>query len=145
MWFAKFLIIVWFGAISSALHANQATFRALEDRLSERLAAYDRDAIDQMWDDRLTFVFPSGHVASKAERLAKLVRPLEEQGAALVSHNDAVDIVYEDRQMAITIVHSTWRLGGIVQGGPYVATHVWIRRGQRWRLLAAQVAQGKPG
>jgi hypothetical protein len=63
---------------------------------------------------------------------------------ALTSHNDSVEVQYEDRGMAVVLVRSSWRQGDVVQGRPYVATHVWIRRPAGWRLVAAQVAQQGP-
>jgi ketosteroid isomerase-like protein len=122
--------------------ADEASFVRLEERLSTALAAYDIKAVDALWDDDFVFVWPSGKRSSKAERLAGLARP-GEPGPRLVSHNDSVDTVYEDEHMAVVLVRSTWMMNGKAVGSSFLATHVWIRRGDRWRLLAAQVAQIK--
>lgn len=119
--------------------AEPAGFQALEARLSDALAAYDRKTVGELFDDQLVFVFPNGRIAHKPERLAGMTPP---QGAApLTSHNDSVEVQYEDKAMAVVLVRSTWRQGDVVQGRPYLATHVWIRRPAGWRLIAAQVAQ----
>ena len=94
----------------------------------------------ELFDDQLSFVFPNGRVAHKPERLAGMAPPAAGT-PVLTSHNDSVELQYEDKTMAVVIVSSTWRQGDKVQGRPFVATHVWIRRGAGWRLIAAQVAQ----
>ncbi len=127
-------------AAPSAGRAHAATFQALEARLSDALAAYDRAEVDRLWDDDLVFVFPNGHLSRKAERLKAQVPPPDTGGPRLVAKNDAVDVEYEDNHTAVVIVTSSWRFG---EAPPdfYVATHVWIKRPQGWRLLSAQVAQ----
>ncbi len=120
-----------------------STFQGLEARLSQALAAYDRKTVDELFDDQLVFVFPNGRVAHKPERMAGLTPPADAVGA-LQSHNDSVEVQFEDRRMAVVLVRSSWRQGDAVQGRPYVATHVWIHRSAGWRLIAAQVAQSSP-
>ena len=121
--------------------ASPAQFVALEEQLSAALAAYDTAAVDALWDDKLVFVFPNGRISHKADRLAAMSRPRPPGGPALTSHNDSVDVQYEDANMAVVTVRSAWRAKPTDPGDPYMATHVWIRRGERWRLIAAQVAQ----
>ncbi len=129
----------------SAAAADPATFVALENRLSDALAAYDSRTVDGLWDDAFVFVTPGGRIAHKAQRMKGLSRPAADvSGPVLTSHNDAVDVQYEDAHLAVVTVRSSWKLGEAIQGDPYMATHVWIRRGDRWRLLSAQVAQIAP-
>jgi hypothetical protein len=99
--------------------------------------------VDELFDDRLSFVFPNGRVARKPERLAGMTPP-PVGTVALVSHNDSVEVQYEDKAMAVVLVRSTWRQGEAVQGRAFVATHVWVRRPTGWRLIAAQVAREGP-
>ncbi len=122
--------------------ADPATFQHLEATLSDALAGYDRATVDRLWDDDLTFVFPTGEVSRKAARLKAQVPPLDKGGPKLLARNDAVDVTYEDKTMAVVLVHSSWRFG---ESPPtlFVATHIWIRRAQGWRLISAQVAQLK--
>lgn len=120
-----------------------STFEGLEARLSQALAAYDRKTVDELFDEQLVFVFPNGCVAHKPERMSGLVAPAGAVGA-LQSHNDSVEVQFEDRRMAVVLVRSSWRQGDAVQGRPFVATHVWIHRPVGWRLIAAQVAQSSP-
>ena len=127
-------------AAPSASAAEPASFQALEARLSDALAAYDRAEVDRLWDDDLVFVFPNGHLSRKAERLKAQVPPPDTGGPKLVAKNDAVDVEYQDDHTAVVVVRSSWRFGDAAPSR-FVATHVWIRRAQGWRLISAQVAQ----
>ena len=130
-------------AYATAAGAAPNRFEALEAKLSDALAAYDRATLDKLWDDRLVFVFPNGSVSHKAERLKAQVPPPESAGPKLFATNDAVNVEYADAQMAIVIVRSSWRFGDN-PSQPFIATHVWINRPQGWRLISAQVAEVKP-
>ena len=131
-------------APAAAAQASAASFIALEDQLSAALAAYDAGEVGRMWDDAFVFVNPDGRVAKKAQRLAGIRRPAAPTGLPLTSHNDSVDVQYEDAHLAVVLVRSTWRQGDKQLGQPYLATHVWVRRGADWKLLSAQVAQAAP-
>ena len=147
---ARLILTVLVGAMSISFccalgraRAASSDFVALENQLSAALAGYDATAISAIWDDDFVTVFPNGHLSHRAERLAALARPVP-KGPGLISHNDSVDVQYEDAHVAVVTVRSTWRFGDVGPGDPYMATHVWIRRGETWRLLSAQVAQIKP-
>ena len=125
--------------------ASSPDFTALENRLSDALARYDAAAVADLWDDSFVFVFPNGHVSHKAQRLAGLMPPAAPAASsALVSHNDSVDVQYQDANMAVVTVLSAWRSNPAEAGDRYIATHVWVRRGDRWRLVSAQVAHIAP-
>jgi len=120
--------------------ASPQSFAAIEDRLSDALARYDTAALGDLWDDNFVFVFPNGHVENKSERLAAIKPPAADQTPTLTNTNDSVAVAYEDANLAIVLVRSSWRTKPTDKGDPYIATHVWIRRGDRWRLVSAQVA-----
>jgi hypothetical protein len=124
--------------------ASAQSFVALEDNLSQGLAASDARNADALLDDDFVFVSPDGRVTHKAERLAALSRPAVKAGAPLASHNDSVEVQHQDAHFAVVIVRSTWRIAAAANGEHYVATHVWIRRANQWRLLSAQVARSLP-
>ena len=117
-------------------------FAKLEQRLSDALASSDRSAVDRLWDDQLVFVFPDGKLSHKAERLRAQVPLIDASGPRLTASNDAVEIAYEDANVAVLGVHSSWRFGDSAPK-PFVATHVWIRRAEGCWLLSAQVAEVK--
>jgi Domain of unknown function (DUF4440) len=127
---------------ASPAFADSTSFVSLEARLSDALADFRVADVGELWDDSFVFVFPSGELRNKADRLAALKRPADTGGPRLVSHNDSVTVQYEDANVAVVIVRSSWRFGD-KPPDPYIATHVWIKRVQGWRLLSAQVAQLK--
>jgi len=94
--------------------AGPPDFTVLENRLSDALARYDAATVAELWDDSFVFVFPNGHVS------------------------------HEDANMAVVTVRSAWRSNPAEAGDRYIATHVWVRRGDRWRLVSAQVAHIAP-
>ena len=110
----------------------------LEDELTLALNRYDAAALDRFWSDDLTFVFPNGALASKAERLAGLKSP---PPSLPKSANESVDVkTYGD--VAVAIVVSKW--SGADESKPplrFRATHVWARRAGEWKLVSAHVSQ----
>ena len=113
-----------------------------EAQLAEAFTRQDVATIDRLWSDDFIFTFPSGKIFTKQQRLAGM-KPLQ-AGAnpSLINQNDNVVIhVYGD--CAVATVLSTWRAADASAGDQYQATHVWIRQGGRWRMVAAQVAQVK--
>ena len=60
----------------------------------------------------------------------------------LINRNDQVVVhIYGDT--AVATVLSTWQMANASTGDQYQATHVWVKREGRWRMVAAQVAQRK--
>jgi ketosteroid isomerase-like protein len=113
----------------------------LEEQLNTALVGCDAVALARIWDDKLVFVFPNGNVSTKAARISGLKRCTP---GSPNSTNEAVDVnVYGDT--AIAIVLSRWT--GVADSKPFTslfrATHVWVKRGQRWTLAAAHVSQIK--
>jgi hypothetical protein len=92
-------------------------------------------------NDRLVFVFPNGTLSRKGERLKAQVPPTA--GPRLVATNDSVQVQYDDTHVAVVTVLSSWRFGDNVPEH-YIATHIWIKRAQGWRLISAQVARVAP-
>jgi ketosteroid isomerase-like protein len=119
--------------------ATQAITR-LEDELTLALNRYDAVALDRLWSDELTFVFPSGAIASKAQRLAGLKSP---PSSLPKSANESVDVKsYGD--VAVAIVVSRWSAADETRPPVrFRATHVWARRAGEWKLVSAHVSQMK--
>jgi ketosteroid isomerase-like protein len=144
-WIAGLAVVALGLALQAApARAEPPDFTALENRLSDALARYDAATVADLWDDSFVFVFPNGHVFHKAERLAGLKRPRDAGANTLTSHNDSIEVAYRGADMAVVIVHSAWRANPAEAGDRYVATHVWVRRGDNWRLVSAQVAHVTP-
>jgi ketosteroid isomerase-like protein len=130
--------------ISSASDSAMLQIRRLEIELNDALMRGDAAAVDKLWADDFQFVFPSGTISNKTQRLAGL-KPPGPNVPTLVSTVDDVQVrIYGS--VAVAIVKTTWRgnIDGKAMADPYVATHVWSRAGRRWQLVSAQVAQIDP-
>ena len=124
-----------------AVDTTPDVIRRLEEQLNSALVQCDSVGLDRLWDDHLVFVFPSGSVATKTERLAGLKQCTP---GSPTSTNESVEVrVYGDA--AVAIVVSKW--SGLAGDKPFAsrfrATHVWAKRGDRWTLVAAHVSQLK--
>jgi hypothetical protein len=129
--------------LPGAASASPKTFVALEGRLSDALAACDAPTIDRLWDDKFVFVFPNGKLSRKLERMKAQVPRPDTGGPKLSARNDAVEVEWEDAHMAVVIVKSSWQFGN-AEPTRFLATHVWIKRLNGWRLISAQVAEVTP-
>jgi ketosteroid isomerase-like protein len=112
--------------------------RGREEEMTAAFNAWDPAALGRLWDEDLVFVFPNGALAGKAGRLAGLK---EAPASIPQSANESVDVrMFGD--VAVAIVVSRWP--GTRDGKPSVtrfrATHVWVKRGEQWRLVSAQVS-----
>jgi ketosteroid isomerase-like protein len=137
-----FLIFaVGLSATQAAVPNAESEIRRLEELLNNALSKVDTKTIDELWSDDFIFVTPSGRIANKAQRLAGL-KPLVASEPSLVSVLDDVQVrVYGTS--AVAIVKTTWHgtIGDKPFADPYVATHVWVRSGDHWRLASAHVSQ----
>jgi ketosteroid isomerase-like protein len=134
------LSVMWSSPQAGVINAERE-IRDLEEVLNNALNTIDAKTIDGIWSDDFVFVAPSGRIANKVQRMAGL-KPAAAAQSPLVSTLDNVQIrVYGT--CAVAIVKSTWR--GTVDAKPfadsYVATHVWVRTGEIWRLVSAHVSQ----
>jgi len=129
------------GASSMAQEDTTKVIGRLEDELTLAFNRYDAAALDRLWSDDLTFVFPNGALGSKAERLAGLKSP---PPTIPKSANESLDVrSYGD--VAVTIVVSKWSETDPARPftARFRATHVWARRAGQWKLVSAQVSQIK--
>ena len=127
------------GETTAAPEDAGTAIRRLEDELIVAFNKYDAAAIDRLWGDDLTFVYPNGTLANKEQRLAGLkdIPP-----SIPTSINESVD-VRTFGEVTVAIVVSKW--SGVSEGKPfaarYRATHVWARRTGVWKLVAVHVSQ----
>jgi ketosteroid isomerase-like protein len=117
--------------------------RAAESRLSLALSSADADQLSRLWADDFVSTMDDGHIVSREKRLASLRAQKPDGGSHLVGSNEYVEVrVYGD--CAVVLVTSSWLADDKRVGEPYQATHVWAKRGGRWRLVAAHISQVKP-
>jgi ketosteroid isomerase-like protein len=116
----------------------------LEQQLTEALSRSDSRTIEALWADDLVWIGPNGRSSSKAEQLAGMRAATAVQ--VLTAINKRVDVrIYGTT--AVAVVTSTWAdvqagsAGSAGKHSDYVATHVWNRTGDSWRLVAAHISR----
>jgi ketosteroid isomerase-like protein len=114
----------------------------LERQLSEALARQDASVLDRLWSETLVFTFPNGQISNKAQRLAAQ-KPSTDPNR-LTNRNEELKVHLYGNSAVVT-VRSRWldKAGAQQYGDPYQATHVWVKQGGRWKLVAAHVSQVK--
>jgi uncharacterized protein (TIGR02246 family) len=117
--------------------------RAVETKLAQALSTVDVDQLARLWADDFVSTMVGGHVVSRENRLASLRAQKPDSASSLIGSNERVDVrVYGD--WAVVLVTSSWLSNGKRVGDPYQATHVWAKRGGRWRLVAAHISEVHP-
>ena len=148
--FSVLLLITMVAALAIA-QSNKRAMRAdqkverelieLERQLSEALARQDASVLDCLWSEKLVFTFPNGQLSNKAQRLAAQ-KPSADPNQ-LTNRNEEVKVHLYGNSAVVT-VRSRWvDKAGAPQGDSYQATHVWVKEGGRWQLVAAHVSQVK--
>jgi uncharacterized protein (TIGR02246 family) len=113
----------------------------LEQRLTEALARSDSSTVDALWADDLVWVGPGGRTSSKAEQLAAMRAAAA--STALTATNQRVDVRIYGTTAVVTVL-SMWanpQAGNAGKHTDYLATHVWMRAGDSWRLVAAHISR----
>jgi uncharacterized protein (TIGR02246 family) len=114
--------------------------RAVEAQLAQALSSVDVDQLARLWADDFVSTMVDGRVTTREKRLASLRAQKPDNATSLIGTNEQVDVrVYGD--WAVVLVTSLWLSNGKRVGDPYQATHVWAKRGGRWRLVAAHISE----
>jgi ketosteroid isomerase-like protein len=136
------LALLAVGCVSASNQNAESEIRQAEAQLADAFTRQDVTKIDGLWSDDFVFTFPSGKVYTKQQRLAGMKPLAPDAKPTLINSNDQVTVrVYGDT--AVATVLSTWKAADAATGDQYQATHVWVKRQGRWRMVAAQVAQLK--
>jgi ketosteroid isomerase-like protein len=117
--------------------------RAVEAQLAQALSSVDVDQLARLWAEDFISTMVGGQVVSREKRLASLRGQKPDVAASLIGTNERVD-VREYGDWAVVLVTSSWLSNGKRVGDPYQATHVWAKRGGRWRLVAAHISEVHP-
>lgn len=129
------------GAGRLAAEDSASAVERLEQDLNTALVKCDAAALDRLWDDEMTFLYPNGRLSTKPERMAGLKRCTPGSPASEIE--SVKTKAYGD--VAVAIVTSKW--SGSSEGKPiaarFRATHVWARRAGSWALVSAHVSQIK--
>ena len=145
------LLLISMVAVPAVAQSNKSAIRStqkverelieLERQLSEALARQDAPVLDRLWSETLVFTFPNGQISNKAQRLAAQ-KPSADPNQ-LTNRNEEVKVHLYGNSAVVT-VRSRWvDKAGTQQGDPYQATHMWVKEGGRWQLVAAHVSHVK--
>jgi len=130
------------GCMATTQQSAESEIMKAEAQLADAFTRQDVTKIDQLWSDDFVFTAPNGKVFTKQQRLAGM-KPLPPDATpTLINRNDQV-VVRVYGNSAVATVLSSWRAANAATGDQYQATHVWVKQGGRWRMVAAQVAQRK--
>ena len=136
------LVLLAAGCMATTQQSAESEIMKAEAQLADAFTRQDVTKIDQLWSDDFVFTAPNGKVFTKQQRLAGM-KPLPPDATpTLINRNDQV-VVRVYGNSAVATVLSSWRAANAATGDQYQATHVWVKQGGRWRMVAAQVAQRK--
>jgi ketosteroid isomerase-like protein len=130
-----------------AVPAGQSAERQLielERQLSDALAREDAKVLDRLWSNDLVFTFPNGKVSNKAQRLAGQKPAAQPRQSESKTTNDEVRVHLYGNTAVVTVL-STWsgKTNDEAYSSQFQATHVWVKQGGRWQLVAAHVSPVK--
>jgi ketosteroid isomerase-like protein len=117
--------------------------RTLEAELAIALSLVDVDKLSQLWADDFVSTMADGHVITGKARLKALRAKKPDAASRLTNDNQKIEIQAHG-DWAVVLVTSSWVAAGKPVGEPYQATHVWAKRGGRWKLIAAHISEVKP-
>jgi ketosteroid isomerase-like protein len=133
--------------LAAALVLCTAAFAAEgEDDIRKAEAAWadavktgDQTKLNQMMGDGLVYTHSTGIVDTKGEYLSKLKQGTQKY-ATIQASNMGVHM-YKDT----AIVNATARMTGTTKDVPFdnklLYTHVWVKQGGRWQLVAHQTTK----
>jgi ketosteroid isomerase-like protein len=138
-------LVPLFPAHAQSQSAADAEFelRAAEAKLAAALSSVDLDQLSRLWADDFVSTMADGRVTSGKKRLEALRAKKPEASSRVTNENQQVDVRVQG-DWALVLVTSSWVESGKPLGSPYQATHVWAKRGGRWRLIAAHISEVKP-
>lgn len=123
---------------------------AQEDRLTEATRNVDVAALDGLYAEDIIFTGVTGAVCDKHAIMDEARRGLAERQAAATA-SDAMAVVAYDKDDIRAIRHgdtavASFRFGVTIRGDGkevvrrYRTTNVWMKRSDRWQVVAAHTA-----
>lgn len=141
----RILIVIALAAAAPALFLTQTqgkaadderALRRIEQELTDAMLKGDASAVERHYADAFIFNTPDGEVMNKAQ----IVSNLKTGGAKFESSNfeDMKVQVYGDSAVVTSLTTDKGTVGGVDVSGRYRWMDVFVRRGGRWQLVAAQ-------
>lgn len=122
---------------------------AEEQRLTEATRSVDVDALDRIYADDIIFTGVTGAICDKEAVMDEARRGRAERDAAASAQ--AMSVVAYDKDDLRAVRHgnaavASFRFGVTIRGGGqevvrrYRTTNVWVKRSDRWQVVAAHTA-----
>ena len=122
---------------------DEETLMRIERELTDAMLKGDPSAVERHYADGFTFTTPDGEVMTKAQVVTNV-----RTGAAKFESSKFEEMkvqVYGDTAVVTSRTTDKGAVGGVDVSGQFRWTDVFVRRGGRWQLVAAQgtrVAKG---
>ncbi|WP_028103685.1 nuclear transport factor 2 family protein [Pseudoduganella violaceinigra] len=115
------------------------TIEPYEEALRTAMLSNDVDALETLLDDALIFIGPTGDQVSKSDDLfSHRKRRLKLQALSVLSLQAVpLDTFIFTAMKAALVGH----FDSMAIDGTYAYTRLWKRDGERWRIVAGQVAR----
>ena len=141
----RILIVI---ALAAAAHAlflsrthgkagnDESALRQIEQELTDAMLKGDASAVERHYDDTFVFTTPDGKVMTKAQVVSNV-----KTGAAKFESSKFEEMkvqVYGDSAVVTSLTTDKGTVNGVDVSGRYRWMDVFVRRGGRWRLVAAQ-------
>jgi ketosteroid isomerase-like protein len=117
---------------------NNSTIETLEDKLRLAMLSSDVSGLDEMIADDLAFMAPNGLVANKQMDL-----DAHRSGTTRFSKIDIIDRqIYDYGACVVVMVIAELALvfNGEAVSGTHSYTRVWMKRQERWQIVAGHVS-----
>ena len=151
----RILIVIALAAAAPALFLSQTqgkaggdderALRQIEQELTDAMLKGDASAVERHYGDAFAFTTPDGEVMTKAQVVSNV-----KTGAAKFESSKFEDMkvqVYGDSAVVTSLTTDKGTVNGVDVSGRYRWMDVFVRRGGRWQLVAAQgtrVARQQP-
>lgn len=140
----KQLFVALFLAVSASALAqnggNTEEIRKLEMGWVEAVKSGDYARLDQILSKDLVYTHATGIREDKGEYLGKL--KTGDQKYASIEHSDLKAISFNGNTAVVAAkVHMTGATKGVPFDNRVLMTHVWVKQGGKWQLVAHQTTR----
>jgi len=126
-------------AVAQAAASDEAEVRKAEAGWAEAVKSRDQAKLDGILGAGLVYTHSTGIVDGKAEYLAKLKSGAQRYDGLETS--DMVIHMYGDTAVVTAKIHMTGATKGVPFNDKLLYTHVWVKQGGRWLLVAHQTTK----
>ena len=142
---ASTFALIQTGSVAGGQGGDEQTLMRIEQELTDAMLKGDASAVERHYADAFTFTTPDGETADKAQVVSSLKTGALKFEASKI--DDMKVRVYGDTAVVTSRTTDKGSVNGVDVSGQYRWMDVFVRRGGRWQLVAAQgtrVAQQRP-